>query len=77
MIWLVLLVVLVVSFLAVMFWQPGKAKSLMASMPTFPHLAPTPQTSERTKSYLKISKSFPKPSKPPKSNLGKRPRWTV
>ena len=49
MIWLVLLVVLVVSFLAVMFWQPSKAKSLIASMPTFPHLAPTPQTSERDK----------------------------
>jgi hypothetical protein len=33
MIWLVLLVVLVVSFLAVMFWQPGKAKSIAESFP--------------------------------------------
>jgi hypothetical protein len=49
MIWLVLLVVLVVSFLAVMFWQPGKTKSLMSSMPTFPSMAPTPQLSERDK----------------------------
>lgn len=49
MIWLVLLVVLVVSFLAVMFWQPGKTKGLMASMPSFPSMAPTPQTSERDK----------------------------
>lgn len=50
MIWLVLLVVLVVSFLAVMFWQPGKAKSLIASMPAFPSIAPaSPQQSERDK----------------------------
>lgn len=49
MIWIVLLVVLVVSFLAVMFWQPGKTKSLMASMPSFPSMAPTPQLSERDK----------------------------
>jgi hypothetical protein len=50
MIWLVLLVVLVVSFLAVMFWQPGKAKSLIASMPAFPTIAQaSPQQSERDK----------------------------
>jgi len=52
MIWLVLLIVLVVSFLAVMFWQPGKTKSIMASMPAFPSMAPmapTPQLSERDK----------------------------
>jgi predicted Holliday junction resolvase-like endonuclease len=50
MIWLVLLVVLVVLFLAVMFWQPSKAKSLIASMPSFPSIAPaSPQQSERDK----------------------------
>jgi hypothetical protein len=50
MIWLVLLVVLVVSFLAVMFWQPNKAKSLIASMPAFPTIAQaSPQQSERDK----------------------------
>jgi hypothetical protein len=49
MIWLVLLVVLVVSFLAVMFWQPSKTKNLMASMPSFPSMAQSPQQSERDK----------------------------
>lgn len=50
MIWLVLLVVLVVSFLAVMFWQPSKTKGFAVSMPSFPTMSQLPpQQSDRDK----------------------------